>query len=197
MTPTSLAACLLLFVAVGGLFLLAALGLGWLLRARVPGAAKLEAYECGEPPVGSTAVRFDLRFYVVALVFIVFEVEMALFFPPATVFGKATRLMDGGTPPAIQAELRKELAMDSAEGLAAGLARRADGKAEAERPPGGYPAEGGGQAGPVGGPAPADARGLALAAMADLAAFFAVILLGFAYVWRRGDLEWVRAVSES
>jgi NADH-quinone oxidoreductase subunit A len=44
--------------------------------------------------------------------------------------------------------------------------------------------------------AAADARLLALAAMADLGAFFAVILVGFAYVWRRGDLDWVRAVGD-
>ena len=36
---------------------------------------------------------------------------------------------------------------------------------------------------------------LALTAAADLAAFFALILLGFAYVWRRGDLDWVRAID--
>ena len=42
-----------------------------------------------------------------------------------------------------------------------------------------------------------DARTLALAAAADLAVFFALILLGFAYVWRRGDLDWVRAIDTS
>jgi len=41
----------------------------------------------------------------------------------------------------------------------------------------------------------ADARRLAVAAMADLGVFFAVILLGFAYVWQRGDLEWVRVIG--
>ena len=42
-----------------------------------------------------------------------------------------------------------------------------------------------------------DARWLAVACAADLAVFFAVILLGFAYVWRRGDLTWVRAFDKS
>ena len=60
----------------------------------MPTPAKLDAYECGEPAVGSSFVQFDLRFYVVALVFIVFEVEVALFFPPATIFGTATRWMN-------------------------------------------------------------------------------------------------------
>ncbi len=41
----------------------------------------------------------------------------------------------------------------------------------------------------------AEGRQLALAAMADLGVFFAVILLGFAYVWRQGDLNWVRATG--
>ena len=57
-----------------------------------PTAEKLESYECGEPSVGSSFVQFDLRFYVVALVFIVFDVEVAFFFPWAAVFGSAIHL---------------------------------------------------------------------------------------------------------
>ena len=59
-----------------------------------PQCEKLEVYECGEPTIGSSFVQFDLRFYVVALLFIIFDVEVAFFFPWATVFGKATHLMD-------------------------------------------------------------------------------------------------------
>ena len=44
-------------------------------------------------------MQFDLRFYVVALVFIVFEVEVALFFPPAMIFGTATRWMNSQATP--------------------------------------------------------------------------------------------------
>jgi NADH-quinone oxidoreductase subunit A len=40
-----------------------------------------------------------------------------------------------------------------------------------------------------------DAARLARLSMIDIGAFFAVLLVGFAYVWRRGDLDWVRAVS--
>ena len=43
--------------------------------------------------MGPASVQFDLRFYVVALLFLIFEVEVAFFFPPATVFGKATHLL--------------------------------------------------------------------------------------------------------
>ena len=59
---------------------------------------KLEVYECGEPTIGSSFVQFDLRFYVVALLFIIFDVEVAFFFPWAAVFGKATQL--AADPPA-------------------------------------------------------------------------------------------------
>ncbi len=97
MSPTSIAAYLVLFGSVGLLFLMVSLLLGKLLRPAVPTPSKLEPYECGEPAVGTSFVQFDLRFYVVALVFIVFEVEVALFFPPATIFGSATRWMK---PPA-------------------------------------------------------------------------------------------------
>jgi NADH-quinone oxidoreductase subunit A len=174
MTPTSLVAYLSLFAASGLLFLFASLLLGWLLRARAPSAAKLEPYECGEPPVGSSFVQFDLRFYVVALVFLIFEVEVALFFPWAAVFGKTTQLM--GLSAAQQSAPQ---AAGIQEAIAAkyrelGVSSSGPGTPQAEL---------------------AGARHLGLAAMADLAAFFAVLLVGFAYVWYQGDLNWVRAVG--
>ena len=45
-------------------------------------------YECGEPAIGSAWVRFDMRFYTVALVFIIFEVEVAFLFPWAVVYNE-------------------------------------------------------------------------------------------------------------
>ena len=115
MTPTSIVAYLTLFAARGCLFILASLFLGSLVRRQSPSAMKLETYECGEPAVGTTAVRFDLRFYVVALVFIIFEVEVALFFPPATIFGKATQLINPRVSAARAAELRSQLGMSDAD----------------------------------------------------------------------------------
>ena len=56
------------------------------LRTNRPNAAKLSPYECGEEPVGGTFIRFNIRFYVMALVFIVFDVEVVLLFPWARVF---------------------------------------------------------------------------------------------------------------
>jgi NADH-quinone oxidoreductase subunit A len=58
----------------------------------------LTAYECGEPTIGSSFVQFDLRFYVVALLFIIFDVEVAFFFPWGVVFGKATQLASPDMP---------------------------------------------------------------------------------------------------
>src|SRR5687768_13649416 len=97
-TPTAIAAYVALFALTGFLFLFVNLLVGWLVRPRLPNPEKLEVYECGEPTIGSSFVQFDLRFYVVALLFIIFDVEVAFFFPWAVVFGKATQM--AGDPPA-------------------------------------------------------------------------------------------------
>jgi NADH-quinone oxidoreductase subunit A len=57
------------------------LGLGRLLRPQKPEAAKLSSYECGEPASGSAWINFNIRFYLVALVFVVFDVELAFMYP--------------------------------------------------------------------------------------------------------------------
>src|ERR671929_108069 len=92
--PTVIAGYLALFVGFGFAFLFVNLLVGKLLRPHDPHPEKLEIYECGEPTIGSSFVQFDLRFYVVALLFIIFDVEIAFFFPWAAVFGKSTNLMD-------------------------------------------------------------------------------------------------------
>ncbi len=76
-----------------GLCILAGFGLvfggltmGRLVRPKQPHPEKAAAYECGEPAIGDSWVQFDLRFYTVALVFIVFDVELALLWPWAVVF---------------------------------------------------------------------------------------------------------------
>src|SRR4051812_43213400 len=83
---------LALFAGVGVVFLFVNLLVGRFLRPVNPHPEKLEIYECGEPTIGSSFVQFDLRFYVVALLFIIFDVEVALFFPWAVVFGKSVHL---------------------------------------------------------------------------------------------------------
>src|ERR1044071_9986878 len=81
-----------IFALTGIAFLFVNLLVGMLLRPHDPHPEKLEIYECGEPTIGSSFVQFDLRFYVVALLFIIFDVAIAFFFPWAAVFGKATQL---------------------------------------------------------------------------------------------------------
>ena len=83
---------LLLFTGVGVGFILFNLLVGKLLRPAKMDAEKATIYECGEPTIGSAWVQFDLRFYVVALLFVIFDVEVAFFFPWAEVFGKANNV---------------------------------------------------------------------------------------------------------
>src|SRR6185295_15922927 len=85
---------LALFALTGIVFLFVNLLVGMFLRPHDPQPEKLEIYECGEPTIGSSFVQFDLRFYVVAMLFIIFDVEVAFFFPWAAVFGKSTNLMN-------------------------------------------------------------------------------------------------------
>src|SRR6516162_5684629 len=91
---TTLVFYLLVFLVVGVFFLFIHLVIGRLLRPVKPDAEKLTIYECGEPTIGSAWVQFDLRYYVIALLFVIFDVEVAFFFPWATVFGKANTLAE-------------------------------------------------------------------------------------------------------
>src|SRR6202041_2082217 len=85
----NLAVYILLFTSVGVGFILVHLILGKVIRPNRPGAEKGTIYECGEPTIGSAWIQFDLRFYVVALLLVIFDVEVAFFFPWAEVFGRA------------------------------------------------------------------------------------------------------------
>ena len=80
---------LVLFLVVGFLMAFTVLLAGKFLRPKVAHPEKDSPYECGEPAIGTSWVQFDLRFYVVALVFIVFDVEIVLFWPWAVVFRQA------------------------------------------------------------------------------------------------------------
>lgn len=62
------------------------LGLGLLLRPSSPNPVKLSTYECGEPPSGPAWINFNIRFYLIALVFVIFDVELAFVYPVVTVF---------------------------------------------------------------------------------------------------------------
>ena len=72
------------------------LGLGVLLRPSNPSLGKLSTYECGEPPSGPAWINFNIRFYLIALVFVIFDVELAFVYPVVTVFRERIRAGQGG-----------------------------------------------------------------------------------------------------
>jgi NADH-quinone oxidoreductase subunit A len=114
----------LVFVAVAVGFLVVNLLVWKLIRPSRFSEEKLTTYECGENPTGSAWVQFNIRFYVFALLFIIFDVEAVFLLPWAVVF--------------------REL----------------------------------GHAGPL--------------VLMEGLVFIAILAVALAYVWRKGDLEWVR-----
>ncbi len=76
----------LIFFLVGIGFVGVNMVVGSLLRPSKPNPEKNSAYECGEDPIGPNRVQFDIRFYTVALIFIIFDVEIAFLFPWANSF---------------------------------------------------------------------------------------------------------------
>jgi NADH-quinone oxidoreductase subunit A len=161
---TDLVGHFIIFGIVAVVLLAIPLIIGWFVRPNLPTPEKVAVYECGEPTIGSSYIQFDLRFYVVALLFIIFDVEVAFFFPWALIYGEATQLAD----PRINVEARVLISekllnappTHAVQPIAAGTAFR-----------------------------------LAVLSFFDILVFFAVLLVGFAYVWKRGDLDWVRAVT--
>jgi NADH:ubiquinone oxidoreductase subunit 3 (subunit A) len=260
---TGLVAYLLLFLAVGAGFILVHLLLGKVVRPAKPDPEKLTIYECGEPTIGSAWVQFDLRFYVVALLFVIFDVEVVFFFPWAVVFGKANQLATltrvgspaaqpeaathtaavqralttlgrSATPDQIKEFVWEKLGIsmdtgeisesqkylehiDAVRRAVAKLGRDANNeqikefisketgitmdasaissfKSYLELTEELFPARS----------TPATASGetivahksaadLAWLAFWDIMVFFGVLLVGFAYLWKRGDLDWVRS----
>ncbi len=79
-------ATVFIFVVVGFAFAGIALGVAKWLRPSNPSPAKMTIYECGELPRGSSWIRFNVRFYLVALFFIIFDVEVIFLYPWAVVF---------------------------------------------------------------------------------------------------------------
>src|SRR5229473_4210077 len=95
---TELVGYMLLFVVVAVAFVFVHLVAGRFIRPVKPDPEKLTIYECGEPTIGSSWIQFDLRFYVVALLFVIFDVEVAFFFPWAVVFGQANNIATQSAP---------------------------------------------------------------------------------------------------
>jgi NADH-quinone oxidoreductase subunit A len=122
---TAHASILVFLVAIVGI-LVGALLFWKVVRPSRFSEEKLTTYECGEDPTGNAWIQFNIRFYVVALVFIVFDVEAVFLLPWATVF-----------------------------------------------------------------------RELGLLAYVEGLVFIAILLVALLYVWRKGDLAWVRSEDRS
>lgn len=72
---------ILIFLGVAGVLGVALVSLGFLFGPRRPDAEKLSAYECGFEAFSDTRTKFDVRYYLVAILFIVFDLEIAFLFP--------------------------------------------------------------------------------------------------------------------
>ncbi len=77
---------ILIFFIVGAIFVLLGLFASAIIRPSNANPLKLSTYECGEEPIGGPWVKFNLRYYIVALIFLLFEVEIVFLFPWAVVF---------------------------------------------------------------------------------------------------------------
>jgi NADH-quinone oxidoreductase subunit A len=74
------------FMILAGLFVWIAIFAAMLIRPKRPSYEKNQIYECGENPEGSPWVKFNIRFYVIALIFLIFDVEIVLLFPWALTY---------------------------------------------------------------------------------------------------------------
>jgi NADH-quinone oxidoreductase subunit A len=152
-------------LAIG--FLMVPLIVGRFLRPNLPTPEKDAIYECGEPAIGSSYIQFDLRFYVVALLFIIFDVEIAFFFPWASVYGSAMQLADSRISEAARSDLSARLLSIDPTAMTPEYVVTSDAAIK-----------------------------LGWFGLADILVFFGVLLVGFAYVWKRGDLDWIRALTK-
>jgi NADH-quinone oxidoreductase subunit A len=80
----------LAFIIGSAVFVAGGFVVSWLLAPHRPNPEKNATYECGEEAIGTSWVQFNMRFYVMGLVFLIFDVELLLLFPWATVFADAT-----------------------------------------------------------------------------------------------------------
>ena len=77
---------ILVFLIFGALFVCVNIILSRIIQTRNPHPMKLSTYECGELPEGDSWIQFNIRFYVIALAFLIFDVEIVFLFPWAVVF---------------------------------------------------------------------------------------------------------------
>jgi len=74
-----------MFLVAGG-FAAVALTIAWIMAPNRPDPSKDSTYECGMAPVGDARDRYSVRFYVVAMLFIIFDLETVFLFPWAVIF---------------------------------------------------------------------------------------------------------------
>ena len=77
-----------IFLMLGFGFVLITLGVAKLVRPSRPTKVKLQNYECGETPIGSSWIQYNVGYYIFALIFVIFDVEVVFLFPWAVAFGK-------------------------------------------------------------------------------------------------------------
>lgn len=130
--PTQLSeyGSVLLMGIIGIVLVSATIFLAKIIAPNKPNPIKQSTYECGEEVVGSSWGQFNPRFYVIALVFLLFDVELIFVFPWATVFGNADLIATDGR--------------------------------------------------------------WAWFTLVEMGIFLAILILGLVYVWRMGDLNWVK-----
>ncbi|AYQ30813.1 NADH-quinone oxidoreductase subunit A [Runella sp. SP2] len=122
---------ILLFIFAAIALIAVMLTLAKVIRPHRPNEEKLTTYESGEDPLGNANVQFNVRFYVIAIVFLLFEVELIFLFPWAVVFGQAN------------------------------LIRQTDGL-------------------------------WGWFSLVEMSLFVGILILGLAYAWSKGYLDWVR-----
>ncbi|MBI5862456.1 MAG: NADH-quinone oxidoreductase subunit A [Rhodocyclales bacterium] len=76
----------LVFILVGLAFGCAPIFLGWLIAPNNPDSEKLSPFECGFEPFEDSRMKFDVRYYLIAIIFILFDLEIAFLFPWASIF---------------------------------------------------------------------------------------------------------------
>lgn len=87
---------ILILAVVAVLFGLISLTMSSLIGQKKPSAVKMAPYECGCEPVGSARERFSIKFYLIAMLFILFDIEAVFLYPWAVVFKKFIRAGSGG-----------------------------------------------------------------------------------------------------
>ncbi len=77
------------FMGIGLVFAGGALITNWLLKTSKPNEERLSPYECGEKPIGTSWIQYDIKYYLYGLIFIIFEVEVVFIIPWAVIFSSS------------------------------------------------------------------------------------------------------------